>query len=167
MYGIYIIATAFAVGAIICGSIALILWALLKKYDKELDSVIKIYLRSFDAKSAKDREKCAKKTANTSDSATAFLVSFLVCIFIALIFAVSGAIALKGAEREYEQFLATQDVFEQVYDAENELENIKLTETIIEMNHWLVEAKAGKKTYGYFSRYYFLNVEDLEPIGKR
>ena len=104
--------------------------------------------------------------SNTDGAKVNFFV-FVVSISLALTFAVCGVATLKVAEEEYEQFLATQDVFEQVYVAENELENIKLTETIIEMNHWLVEAKASKKTYGCFSRYYYLNVEDLEPIGKR
>jgi hypothetical protein len=75
--------------------------------------------------------------------------------------------SLKGAEREYAEFVATQEVFEQVYEAENELENIKLTEDLITMNQWLVQAKASKQTYGIFSRYYDLDVENLQPIGKR
>jgi ABC-type maltose transport system permease subunit len=166
MYGIYIIAIAFAVGATICGIPTLILWALLKKYRKERDR-IPFYERRYDAEAEKDHEKYAKKAGTTYRWALAFLIVFAVCAFLAVSFAGGGAITLKGAEREYEQFLATQDVFEQVYVAENEFENIKLTETIIEMNHWMVRAKACKKTYGCFSQYYFLNVEDLEPIGKR
>lgn len=168
MYGIYIIAIAFAGTATIFGILALILWALSNKYEKKYERANAIYWEhNYDPKYAEDRNKYAKKETTNHDGAKVSLFVFVVCITLAITFAVCGAIASKAAEAEYEQFLVTQDVFEQVYVAENELENIKLTETIIEMNHWLVEAKASKKTYGCFSRYYFLNVEDLEPIGKR
>lgn len=167
MYGIYIIATAFAGVATIIGIIALTLWALSKKYGKKYERAYVIYRKQYDAKSEGDCAKYEEKEETFSGGAVVLMVAFLVCLSLALVFAVGSAIALKNAEAEYEQFLATQDVFEQVYVADNELENIKLTETIIEMNHWLVQAKANKKAYGWFSKYYFLNVEDLEPIGKR
>lgn len=166
MYGIYIIAIAFAGVATLFGIPALILWALLKKYREERDRIT-FYEMRYDADAKKGYETYAKKAGTTYRWALVFLVVFVVCAFLAISFAGGGAITLKGAEREYEQFLATQDVFEQVYVAENEFENIKLTETIIAMNRWMVRAKAGKKTYGCFSQYYFLNVEDLEPTGKR
>lgn len=168
MYGIYIIAIAFAGAATIFGIPTLILWALSNKYEKEYERADALFMEhNYDLKYAKERNKYAKKAETTSDRTKAFLFVFVVCILFAITFAACGAVAIKGAEADYEQFLATQDVFEQVYVAENELENIKLTEKIIEMNQWLVEAKASKKTYGCFSRYYYLNVEDLEPIGKR
>ena len=168
MYGIYIIAIAFAGAATIFGILALILWALSNKYEKKYERADAIY-KAFDyaPKYAEDRNKYAKKETTNHDGAKVSLFVFVVCILFAITFAACGAVVIKGAEADYEQFLATQDVFEQVYVAENELENIKLTETIIEMNQWLVKAKASKKTYGCFSRYYYLNVEDLEPIGKR
>ena len=168
MYGIYIIAIAFAGAATIFGIVMVVLAALSNKYDKEYERADALFMEhNYDLKYAKERNKYAKKAETTSDRTKAFLFVFVVCILFAITFAACGAVVIKGAEADYEQFLATQDVFEQVYVAENELENIKLTETIIEMNHWLVEAKASKKTYGCLSRYYYLNVEDLEPIGKR
>ena len=168
MYGIYIIAIAFAGAATIFGIVMVILAVLSNKYEKKYERADAIYREhNYDPKYAEDRYKYAKKETTNHDGANVSLFVFVVCIALAITFAACGAIVVKSAEEEYEQFLATQDVFEQVYVAENELENIKLTETIIEMNHWLVEAKASKKTYGCLSRYYYLNVEDLEPIGKR
>lgn len=168
MYGIYIIAIAFAGAATIFGIVMVVLAALSNKYEKKYERADAIYREhNYDPKYAEDRNKYAKKETTNHDGAKVSLFVFVVCIALAITFAACGAIALKAAEAEYEQFLVTQDVFEQVYVAENELENIKLTETVIEMNHWLVEAKASKKTYGCLSRYYYLNVEDLEPIGKR
>ena len=168
MYGIYIIAIAFAGAATIFGIVTVILAALSNKYDKEFERAHAIYREHcYDSKYREERNKYAEKAETTSGRTKAFSFVFVVSISLALTFAACGAVAVKSAEKGYEQFLATQDVFEQVYVAENELENIKLTETIIEMNQWLVKAKASKKTYGCFSRYYFLNVEDLEPIGKR
>lgn len=168
MCGIYIIAIAFAGAATIFGIVMVVLAALSNKYDKEYERADAIWMEhDYGSKYAKERNKYAEKAGTTSGRAKAFLFVFVACISFAITFAACGAIVVKSAEEEYEQFLVTQDVFEQVYVAENELENIKLTETIIEMNQWLVEAKASKKTYGRFSRYYYLNVEDLEPIGKR
>ena len=138
MYGIYIIAIALAGIGVFFGTIALTWWALAKRSE-----------------------------TITDDGAKAVLSLCGIFILFAITFGAGGFAVVKDAEKDYEQFLATQDVFEQVYVAENELENIKLTETILEMNGWLVNAKANKKTYGWFSRYYYLNVEDLEPIGKR
>lgn len=88
-------------------------------------------------------------------------------MILAVCMAIGAAVGLKSATYEYEKFVNTQQVFEQVYKEENELENIKLTEEILEMNQWLIEAKASKSTYGCFSTYYYVDLDELEPIGGR
>lgn len=54
-------------------------------------------------------------------------------------------------------------VVEVANDAEA-LENIGLTNSVIEYNMWLAKAKAGVKAYGAWSLYYGLGVEDMEYI---
>ena len=54
-------------------------------------------------------------------------------------------------------------VVEVAKDAEA-LENMGLTNSVIEYNMWLAKAKANAKAYGAWSLYYGLGVEDMEYI---
>lgn len=45
-----------------------------------------------------------------------------------------------------------------------DLENIKITEKILEYNNWLSEAKADKETWGNLSIYYKEDLDSLKPI---
>lgn len=50
-----------------------------------------------------------------------------------------------------------------IADAEN-LENMGINGTIVELNMWLVNAKARVQEYGAWSLYYGLGVEEMEYI---
>lgn len=45
-----------------------------------------------------------------------------------------------------------------------DLENITITEKILEYNNWLSEAKADKETWGNWSIYYKEDLDSLRPI---
>lgn len=45
-----------------------------------------------------------------------------------------------------------------------DLENIKITEKILEYNNWLSEARADKETWGNWSIYYKEDLDSLKPI---
>lgn len=172
MYGIYIIAIVLAGLAVTFGIASLIEYVLTKRYKVKFDEATEKYMafRWADTEKKtleKEYKLYSNKFYKTDASVKPLFVTFVTLAIITVLFAFGGGMSLKGAEREYAEFVATQEVFEQVYEAENELENIKLTEDLITMNQWLVQAKASKQTYGIFSRYYDLDVENLQPIGKR
>ena len=68
---------------------------------------------------------------------------------------------------------AHEEVIKYKYDYEmvqevvlngKDLENIKITEKILEYNNWFSEAKADKETWGNWSKYYDEDLYSLKPI---
>lgn len=172
MFGFYIIAIALAGLAVTFGIATLIEYVLKKHYEVKFDEAEKKYMAFSWADPekktlGKEYELYRYKLNKTGEDVKPLFAIFVTLAIITVFFAFGSGMSLKSAERKYAEFVATQEVFEQVYEAENELENIKLTEDLIEMNQWLIQAKASKQTYGIFSRYYDLDVENLQPIGKR
>lgn len=94
------------------------------------------------------------------------LGAIMICIFgvCTLIFCLVAIINPLGAKREYEVFIEQRAIIEEVIDDTDDIANAGINNVIIETNKWLAEAKASKKTYGIFSRYYGLSIEDIEPI---
>ncbi len=81
---------------------------------------------------------------------------------LVLLFAIVNPIT---ANKEYNEFLETKALVEQVYQGDfTQYENLGLNSKIIELNQWLVQAKASKKQYGNWSMYYALDVENLDYI---
>lgn len=163
MYGLFIIAIASVAMAVLFGLIGLVLWGLLIKARSKRDEA---YENRYED-NYESYHKYNKKTEileNCTDVCWGMVICF---VMVALALSIGGAIVLRNAEYEYETFLATQDVFDQVYKEENQFENIMLTQEMLDRNEWLVKAKAAKKTYGRFSRYYYLDLDALKPIGTR
>ena len=69
-----------------------------------------------------------------------------------------------GAKKETKTFEYQKEFVEIAIEDGNELENIAITQTIIEQNQWLSNAKASLNTYGCFSKYWGQGIENLEPI---
>ena len=84
-----------------------------------------------------------------------------VCTFIFGLIAITNPL---GAKREYEIFIEQRAIIEEVIEDTDSLANAGVNNVIIETNKWLAEAKASKKTYGIFSKYYSLSIEDIVPI---
>jgi hypothetical protein len=68
------------------------------------------------------------------------------------------------AKKEYQTYIIQKEFVEEAYSNGTELDNIAMTQTIIEMNDWLINAKVNKKFYGNWSKYYNLDIDSLEPI---
>ena len=67
-------------------------------------------------------------------------------------------------KKQIEEFKYQKEIIEEAVENGTDLENISITQTIIEQNSWLVQAKADVDAFGIASFYYGLGVEDLEPI---
>lgn len=68
------------------------------------------------------------------------------------------------AKKEYTIYISTQEMVEEIYNENSTLENAGLTNKIIELNNWLTRARASKETYGNWSMYYNLNLNELDYI---
>ena len=68
------------------------------------------------------------------------------------------------AKQEYNQYIETYTMVEYVYDEKQDFENIKLTQTILELNTWLTNARADVKAYGNWSKYSVLDLDNLKYI---
>lgn len=71
-----------------------------------------------------------------------------------------------SAKEEYAKFVEAKTLSEQLVNNTSEYTDAGLTGKLLdcEPNEWLREAKASKYTYGIFSSYYWLDVEDLDYI---
>lgn len=76
---------------------------------------------------------------------------------------VSIALPIK-AKQETAEFIINKEQVEQVVSSGDSWENAMVTNTVIEMNKWLAQAKASKRSFGWFSMYVYEDVESLEPI---
>lgn len=95
---------------------------------------------------------------------TTSLVSFVTSGIISWVSFLIALIAPAAAKREVRKFNIQKEYVQMAVINGEELENIAITQTIIEMNTWLADAKASLETFGTFSMYYGTGVEDLEPI---
>lgn len=90
-------------------------------------------------------------------------------VFIAiatLIFCLVAIFNPISAKNKYNKFQEQKVIIEQTIENGTDLENIAISQTIINYNNWLAGAKASKKTYGIFSSYYYLDLDKLQPITK-
>ena len=69
-----------------------------------------------------------------------------------------------SVKREYKIFENKREIVEQAYLSGTALDNISITATIIEANTWLAEVKADKEMFGIWSNYYYLDLENIDPI---
>lgn len=83
------------------------------------------------------------------------------CLISFLIIAIVDPL---GGKREYTTFLEQRAIIEEIVDDPDDIINAGVNNIIIETNTWLAEAKASKKIYGIFSRYYGIPLEEIEPI---
>ena len=82
-------------------------------------------------------------------------------------FVVSLAVAITNplaAKKEYSEYIRTYELVEDIYDSNQTIENVGLTNKVIELNQWLASARADKETYGNWSIYYAIDLDNLEYI---
>ena len=83
--------------------------------------------------------------------------TFLVCLGFSIINPIC-------AKQEYQTFEIQKEFVQEAYENGTDADNIAITQTVIEMNTWLAEAKASKQTLGNWSAYYNIDLDSLEPI---
>lgn len=94
-----------------------------------------------------------------------WLMPVSVITLIAAILFGSAPIALRfEAKAEIVQFEETREVVMMSAESGTNLENVGITQTVIDCNKWLAEARASVKTYGLWSVYHGLGVEYMEYI---
>lgn len=86
----------------------------------------------------------------------ACLVALLALMAIVSIVAIATPIQAK---KEYIKFVEMKEILEN-----SEFEDFSTDNTILELNEWLATARADKEAKGCFSKYYYLDLEALEPI---
>ena len=86
------------------------------------------------------------------------------CIAAVISCSIATPVSLVNARIEYEEFLLTKEIVQEAYENGTELDNISITQTIIEKNEWLTKVKVDKKTKGVWSVYYYIDIDDVEPI---
>ena len=69
-----------------------------------------------------------------------------------------------GAQKEVNYFIAQKEYVEMAIKNGSELENVAITQIVIEQNQWLANAKASAQTYGAWSVYYGIDFSQLSPI---
>lgn len=77
----------------------------------------------------------------------------LICIFFP-----------ANAQKEVNYFIAQKEYVEMAIKNGSELENVAITQIVIEQNQWLANAKASAQTYGAWSVYYGIDFSNLSPI---
>ena len=167
MYGLWYIFFGF-LGIAVVGLILLVVSSKLKNYFWDKYSEFShMWLRTHGKKereSAVERRKYERKYDIWEGV-------FDVCGGIAIVAGVISLILLLVsiftpivARREAATFEYHKEFIEEAIENGKELENIAITQTIIEQNKWLADAKAGLETFGCFSKYWGQGIEDLEPI---
>lgn len=81
--------------------------------------------------------------------------------FICLMVSITEPIKCK---KEIAYFQQQKTYIQYVIENGTDLENIAISQTLIEQNSWLAEAKAELGMFGAWSKYYGSGLEDLEPI---
>ena len=91
----------------------------------------------------------------------ALIIIFFAAFLISIVLAISDPISAK---REYLEFIEQKAIIEQVIESGDVYDNISISQSVIEANKWLAKAKASKKSYGCFSKYYKIDLDDIDPI---
>ena len=94
----------------------------------------------------------------------AFYFLTVLCVAALLTCSIATPVSLVNARIEYEEFLLTKEIVQEAYENGTEFDNISITQTIIEKNDWLTKVKVNKKTKGIWSVYYYIDVDNIEPI---
>lgn len=86
-----------------------------------------------------------------------FMSAVIICCF-------AGGYSIYSSKEQLLKFEETRDLVETYYEDKIDLDSEKLTQEIIEQNQWLIAAKIEKKAFGVFSQYYYIDLENIDPI---
>lgn len=88
----------------------------------------------------------------------------LIALISSVVFVIVPIVCRCEARADIIQFEETREVVMVSVESGTDLENVGITQSVISCNNWLANAKASVKTFGIWSRYYGLGVEDIEYI---
>ena len=91
---------------------------------------------------------------------TAFVIGTLATC-VGVVCAICFPLIAHGKVATYKE---NYNMVQMVIESGSETNNIAISQTIIEYNSWLSEAKASKKTFGIFSEYCLENLDELKYI---
>ena len=156
------------IGIAVVGLIMLVVSSKLKKYFvNKYEEYRNKWLYAHGKKEREYEDKKAKYSRKYDVSEgvyTACFITVAVAGFVSFVLLLVGIFAPVGAKKEIETFKYQKEFIEETVENGNDFENITISQTIIEQNKWLANAKAGLNTYGCFSRYWGQGIENLEPI---
>ena len=93
-----------------------------------------------------------------------YIAGFIITCLVSVAFVtLSITLPIKG-KQEVEYFRHQSEYVATAVENGSDLENIAITQTIIEQNEWLANAKADLAVWGTWSIYYGTDLEELEPI---
>lgn len=169
MYNAWWIAIGFGILMVIFAVIIVILKTKKYKAYEKYAIAEKIYLEMAwgSPEKKKAREEYNNLHEKFANIQCPFWIKTLMWIFFAgtLATAFITSMLIIDTKQVYNEFIETQIMVEEVYNADfNQYENLGLNNKIIEMNEWLVNAKASKKQWGNWSYYCVVDVENLDYI---
>lgn len=104
-----------------------------------------------------------KKIRELDDNVIVLALTTL-CSTVAVILCVISFVLPITAQSEVNYYIQQKEYVELAIENGEDFENIAITQIVIENNEWLAQAKASKLTYGCFSRFYNIDLSNLEPI---
>lgn len=153
--------------------IGVVLWIVYdRKYDKWYDKYDELDRKWWKTPSHSSEEqeiklekrKLQEKMDRYNTIQCAGQVVFGIAIVPAIVCTLLSIFIPIGAKKDVKYFEHQAEYVEAVISNGTDLENIAITQTVIEQNEWLAKAKANLATWGSLSRYYGSGLEDLEPI---
>lgn len=93
-----------------------------------------------------------------------FMTTFLISAATWFVLLLVSIFAPMGARKEVSYFKHQKSYVETAVVNGSDLENMAITQVIVEQNEWLARAKSRLDTFGRFSKYYNSGLEDVTPI---
>lgn len=168
MYGLWYLTFGFLTIAAITFGLWIYSDRMWDKWYDETERIHNKWVHCNDYDECKALESARKRARNTTNSyENAEVTSAVVCILSTIIgggFLLFSIFLPIGAKREVEYFKVQSEYVEMAVENGTDLENIAITQTVIDQNEWLAYAKAHVAAWGTWSRYYGTDLENLEPI---
>jgi hypothetical protein len=108
-----------------------------------------------------DKYNKNKKLYYNSDT---FIPIGVICLVVVITFFAVSIFAPIEAQQEANYWLEFSVMAEDIIGNGNEYQTIGIADKIIEYNSWLAEVRASKATLGCFSRYYNVDLSNLNYI---
>lgn len=109
----------------------------------------------------------ATKKNKNGNNDTSVILGIIAVVVNSVFFIIILACSILNpidTKKEYAEFENTREIVQNAYENGTPEDNYAITQSIIESNEWLAKAKASKSTWGCFSMYCYIDLENVEPI---